>query len=314
MAATGFANTALGARLRLLRFSNFPSPVADVLAGVAIARHHAQDALFPGRGPLALNPGVLLASLTASICIYHAGMIGNDVADRSEDTKTRPGRPIPSGAVSPGEATALMVILTIVAAGASYFAGNWRVILPLAAVVYIYNFVAKRGNWAGPFLLGTARGLNLFAAIVAFDYDTPDYYPSALYCDGNNVFLAVAGYGIAIAGLSIFAINEDRPFSKIRSSVGGLLTVVGASLTFRSLWEPVWSLAWIPFVEPLSVVFGPPRPWTPDRVGQLVGAGLRSTMIWNAIICYSCGQPGFAALCGAGYLFARILARWIPPT
>lgn len=314
MEKTPFASTPLGARLRLLRFSNFPSPIADVLAGAAIAR----IVVRPQSGVLPVEPpwddSKLIFAIVASVCIYHAGMIFNDVADRAEDTKTRSDRPIPSGAVSVTEATVAGIILTLAAVASSFLAGNWKVILPLIAVVYGYNFVSKRGSWFGPVLLGCARGLNVFAAIFAFNDIDAGYYPSALACDSKPAIVAAAGYGAAIMGLSIFAINEDRPFSKIRSALGGIVAVAGIFVASASLWEPIWALAWIPFVEPLSVILGPPRPWTPDRVGQLVGAGLRSTMIYQALVCYSCGAYYFSAFCGAGYLFARILAKWIPPT
>ncbi|MBI3820983.1 MAG: UbiA family prenyltransferase [Planctomycetes bacterium] len=317
MAAVEFGSTRLGARLRLLRFSNFPSPIADVLAGAAISRVNLRAGFRSPQDPaLPWDFIKLIFAIAASVCIYHAGMVLNDLADRAEDTKTRPGRPIPSGAVSVREAIAWGVLLTIGALACSIPASNWKVILPLAAVVYLYNFASKRGSWAGPLFLGCARALNVLAGVAALDYVDPnlDYYPSAMSCDETQVFAAVAGYGAAIMGLSIFAINEDRPFSKLRSWLGGCFAVAGITWATYDLWSPVWQLAWIPFVEPLSVILGPSRPWTPDRVGQVVGASLRSTMIYQALVCYSCGAPEFAVVCGAGYVASRILSRWIPPT
>uniref|UniRef100_UPI00215636E7 UbiA family prenyltransferase n=1 Tax=Streptomyces sp. SM12 TaxID=1071602 RepID=UPI00215636E7 len=59
----------------------------DIVAGAAAA----------GR---ALDGRVALTA-AGSVCLYWAGMALNDWADREEDARDRPGRPIPSGRVSP---------------------------------------------------------------------------------------------------------------------------------------------------------------------------------------------------------------------
>uniref|UniRef100_UPI001CE2744A UbiA family prenyltransferase n=1 Tax=Streptomyces werraensis TaxID=68284 RepID=UPI001CE2744A len=62
----------------------------DTLAGVAAAG---------GRpGPRALLP------IGSSLCLYAAGMVLNDWADRAEDAVERPHRPLPSGRIRPAAA------------------------------------------------------------------------------------------------------------------------------------------------------------------------------------------------------------------
>ena len=55
--------------------------------------------------------------VASSSCLYLAGMALNDYADREIDAVERPGRPIPSGRVSPGFALGLAAGLTTAAAG-----------------------------------------------------------------------------------------------------------------------------------------------------------------------------------------------------
>ena len=69
----------------------------DVVAGAAAA------------GVLGRRTPVLAAS---SVCLYWAGMAANDWADRELDARERPGRPIPSGRVSPPAALAVAGVLT----------------------------------------------------------------------------------------------------------------------------------------------------------------------------------------------------------
>ena len=77
------------------------------------------------------------AGLTAaSSCLYLAGMALNDYADREVDAVERPGRPIPSGRVTPGFALGLAAGLTAAAAGLAVAADGPRalaVLAPLAA-------------------------------------------------------------------------------------------------------------------------------------------------------------------------------------
>ncbi len=299
----------VGARLRLLRFSNFPSPLADVAAGAVLARAAIHATETPGASVLALDPWRLLAALAASFAVYHAGMVWNDVADRREDARTRPGRPIPSGAVSVGEARTLGTVLVAVAVGASAVAANLAVVVPLIAVVLLYDLGTRRGAVQGPLLLGAARVLNVLGGAVAGGAHLP---PPAL------VTGVAIGYGGWVLGVSVLALGEDRAMGRLRPAVAGLLAVAGLGVAGGHLagfpGGAAAALLWCVAIEPLSLLLGPPRPWTPDRVGALVGAGLRATLVFQAVVALVAGAPLLALLCGAGYMTSRLLARWIPPT
>ena len=59
------------------------------------------------------NVGRTAGLVAASSCLYLAGMALNDYADREVDAVERPGRPIPSGRVSPAFALGLAGALTV---------------------------------------------------------------------------------------------------------------------------------------------------------------------------------------------------------
>ena len=147
MANSGGALVAWG---RVLRLSLLPTALADGLAGFALA------------GLDGLPCGSQLGLFGASAGIYHGAMALNDWADREQDAHTRPGRPIPSGAVSPSAARVLGWAMP--AAGVCLAA---TVSAPLAmgygllaACAWVYD-LKGRGPWRGPMLLGLCRGGNL---------------------------------------------------------------------------------------------------------------------------------------------------------
>ncbi|WP_246532225.1 SCO3242 family prenyltransferase, partial [Streptomyces albogriseolus] len=126
----------------------------DTLAGVAAAG---------GRpGPRTLLP------IGSSLCLYAAGMVLNDWADRAEDAVERPHRPLPSGRVRPAAALAAACGLT--GAGLLLAARTGRpalaVAAPLAATVWAYDLALKHTP-AGPPAMAAARGLDLLMGAAA---------------------------------------------------------------------------------------------------------------------------------------------------
>ncbi|MGW4703935.1 UbiA family prenyltransferase, partial [Streptomyces sp. NPDC004285] len=94
----------------LLRVSALVSVPGDALAGAAAAGAR------PGRGTL--------RAIGASLCLYEAGMALNDWADREEDARERPHRPLPSGRVAPAAALAASAALTLAGLGVAARAGR----------------------------------------------------------------------------------------------------------------------------------------------------------------------------------------------
>ncbi|MER5830741.1 SCO3242 family prenyltransferase [Streptomyces sp. NPDC002130] len=122
----------------------------DVLAG----------ALSAGR-PVGGRTLLLAAS---SVSLYWAGMALNDWADREEDARERPERPVPSGRISAGAALGIAGGLTAAGLGLGALAGGRRVLLrrtlPLAATVWAYDLGLKHTP-LGPVAMAAARALDV---------------------------------------------------------------------------------------------------------------------------------------------------------
>ncbi len=134
----------------LVRLPAVLSVPGDVLLGAAAS----------GQGRDVSRTAGLVA---ASSCLYLAGMALNDYADRDVDAVERPGRPIPSGRVSPQFALGLAGALTAGAAVLAVAADGPRalaVLTPLATAVWSYDLVLKSGA-AGTPSMSACRGLDV---------------------------------------------------------------------------------------------------------------------------------------------------------
>ncbi|WP_437033018.1 SCO3242 family prenyltransferase [Streptomyces sp. enrichment culture] len=153
-AVPGVGPGRLGAWAELLRLPALFTVPGDALAGAAAA---------------GARPGVrTLLAIGSSVCLYEAGMALNDWADREEDARERPHRPIPSGRIRP--AAALTAAGALTGAGLALAAGAGRpalaVAAPLAATVWAYDLTLKHTP-AGPAAMAAARGLDLLLGAAA---------------------------------------------------------------------------------------------------------------------------------------------------
>ncbi|MDX3500026.1 SCO3242 family prenyltransferase [Streptomyces turgidiscabies] len=143
-------------------------------------RQHATAVAELVRAPAALTvPGdVLAGALSAgrpaggrtlllaasSVSLYWAGMALNDWADREEDARERPERPVPSGRISAGAALGIAGGLTAAGLGLGALAGGRRVLLrrtlPLAVTVWAYDLGLKHTP-LGPVAMAAARALDV---------------------------------------------------------------------------------------------------------------------------------------------------------
>ncbi|NJQ16780.1 UbiA family prenyltransferase, partial [Streptomyces bohaiensis] len=110
-----------------------------------------------------LNGRTALTAAGAA-CLYWAGMALNDWADREEDARDRPGRPIPSGRITPDAALATAVSLTVGGLALAAAGGGARALLtralPLAGTVWAYDLVTK-ATPLGPPTMAAARALDV---------------------------------------------------------------------------------------------------------------------------------------------------------
>lgn len=140
--------------VELLRLPALLTVPGDALAGAAAT----------GARP---TRGTFLA-VGASVSLYAAGMALNDWADRDEDARDRPHRPLPSGRIRPAHALAAAGALTGAGLALACRAGRTTgaVATALAATVWAYDLRLK-GTAAGPTAMGTARGLDLLMGAAA---------------------------------------------------------------------------------------------------------------------------------------------------
>ena len=132
----------------LIRAPAALSVPGDVIAGAAAA-----GALGPGTAELS----------AAGVCLYLSGMAANDWADRDLDATERPGRPIPSGRVTPGTALGIATGLSVAGLALAALAGGRRALAVAAALTgtaWCYDLKLK-DTAAGPAAMAACRGLDV---------------------------------------------------------------------------------------------------------------------------------------------------------
>lgn len=147
---------AWGSWLELARISNTPTTVSNVIAGAAVAA---------GASVAGADAGLVAVAIAA---LYTAGMILNDVLDRSVDEVQRPERPLPSGRIAPAAAVAAVAALLGLGEGLLLAveprAGLGGLVLIVTIVVYD---LWHKGNPLSPLLMGACRGLVYVVAALA---------------------------------------------------------------------------------------------------------------------------------------------------
>lgn len=145
------------AYLQLARISNLPTVFSNVLVGAALA---------PVAAPLDWT--LVFAAILVVSLFYIGGMALNDLLDRQIDIRERPHRPIPSGALTVGEAKAFTALCFVLGINILFF---WipNALVPgilLIAAIKLYNFFHKR--WSGSLIfMGLCRALVYFVAATA---------------------------------------------------------------------------------------------------------------------------------------------------
>ncbi|MFL5619059.1 MAG: UbiA family prenyltransferase, partial [Gemmatimonadaceae bacterium] len=183
MRARRAAPAALLPYLRLVRAPAVFSALGDPLAGLLLD----DDRLDVARAS---------RLSAASALIYLAGMVLNDLADREEDARERPERPIPSGAVSPRAAAIVGGSLLLAGSYAAWRGGARWTGPALAAAVVAYDFQLKHSATLGPVAMGACRSLSLMMGVEASRGETRRGIEGALLL------------GAYVAGLTLVARGE----------------------------------------------------------------------------------------------------------
>ena len=282
---------------RLFRLSLAPSAVVDVLAGLVFGAG--------GVWPHANLGWLVLATLG----VYHGAMALNDWADRQEDARTRPERPLPSGAISPSVAF-LYAGLAVLAVGYDLFG---------------------RGVWLGPTLLGLCRAANLGIAITFSTRAVSGAWP-------DPVQLAPAiGYGLYVFSLSRLGRLEDGEEGLEGAHPRGWILAAAASF-FLICTTPFLARllrgvgdSGIPYGSWLALAVGlfvvrrlvslkpTGAPWTAPDVGRCMGVLLRMLLACGGTVALLVVDGGLAAkvvivVAALGYPLSFQLRRVFPPS
>ena len=294
--------------LRLVRVSLAPSLLADVAAGAALAG--------------GTTAATLSAAFLCSLLLFVGGMALNARVDVEEDARTRPDRPLPSGALSRGTATALAIggLLGAPLLGALCFehriaAGLW--LGGMAIAIAAYHTPLRRLAIVGPALLGTIRGADLAWGAVAVA--------------GASVPLgAVLGpallYALYVFGASLVAHQEDREASDshVRGGLCLWVLTVLALLVERLAqagaeeFRPygVGCLVGLLLLRPLLSRFRDPEPFAhrPGGIGALAGLLLGRMAWFTTMVAFAAASWPLGLTALGGLVAVRLLVRWIPPT
>lgn len=292
---------------RLLRLSLAPTAIADVVCG---------GVLSGSAGHAGLD---VFRLVLASLCIYHGGMALNDWADREEDARVRPDRPIPSGRVDAqtalGFASFLLLFGVAIAATVDLAAGAWAAGIAVLAAVYDLH---GRGPWRGPLLLGACRAGNLALPLVALGA-SPELQGLAWF--------APLAYGLYVFVLSRLGRLEDGEAGPLERGTPGrlllflalcLLAIPAAPAAGASLWGRCVAAALaVAAAAGLLQRARTTDTWTPGDVMASMGCALRRMLVFTAALACLVGTPlAFGAAAGILLLYpvAWFLRGVFPPS
>ncbi len=142
--------------LRLVRLPNLLTVPGDILAGFLLA---------PTVRPAVWSQ--LLLAAPASLLLYAAGLILNDLFDYAEDLRDRPARPLPANQISREAAAAVALVLLWIAAFLAAFFDALPVALPMILCIILYDLGLKRLPVIGPLLMGACRAGNVLLGTAA---------------------------------------------------------------------------------------------------------------------------------------------------
>ncbi len=308
---------------RLARLSLAPSALADVAAGL----------LLGGGGAWPASKGAAVA-LGASACVYHGGMVLNDWADRGEDARSRPDRPLPSGKVAPTAALVVGATLIVGAIALAWCVGPraaaWMA--GLALLVLAYDFLG-RGRWVGPALLGACRATNLgFGWLAARELGSGE---ASVESSWGWAFLAL--YFVYVASVSAVARLEDAASDDEVGQTPRIALAVAALSVLAVAWlSPSSGVRVAPLLSLLLSLLGAfallreaarRKSWTRTDAGRATGLGLRRLLVFSALVALA-SAPSLrdasavfespsglaAALILCGFPLSAALRRVFPPT
>lgn len=249
----------------------------------------------------------LVPAAVTSVLLYAGGLVQNDLAHVAEDARTRPQRPLPSGAVSMRSAWAALCGLVVTAMLVAGFVGQAaasHLAFGLVVLITLYNYSTSRIGILGPVNMGLCRaGSVLLGASAVGGWEGVVYGP---------VPLAAATIGLYVVAITLLAMKEnerstfgvERRLPCLVLLLGGVLIIITIQLTdsagtYRLVLGPdhvfrrvSYLPAWAPAVGAVSLGVG--VLWSiycghrlrgvcePPRIGKTIGMLVRSLLVVQA--------------------------------
>jgi 4-hydroxybenzoate polyprenyltransferase len=287
--------------LQLMRFPAVFTAMADIFLGFSLTH----ESLSPVRD--------LTALLGASCGLYLAGMVFNDFFDRELDARERPGRPIPSGRISPRAAVLLASGLILLGPVCTAFVSIEAVAISLllVALILAYDGYLKKTP-AGPVAMGGCRFLNVMLGASAAAGGT---------WASPQLFVASA-MGIYVVGVTWFARQEAQRSARgplaaaaatCDAGIAGLAAIVVTMPDSAAInrWPALVALGVVTIWIEIRIVSAIREP-TPRNVQSGVKRMLLAIVLLDATMIYAkTGDPILALAVGALVVPAAILGRWI---
>lgn len=295
--------------LQLVRLPNVFTAAADSLAGWLLATGSFRES---GRwAPL----------VGASMALYAAGIVLNDVLDYHVDLRERPNRPLPSGRVSRRVAAVLGAALICLGLGLSGLSGSavsFGVAAGLAGCVLAYDAILKR-TVLGPQVMGACRGLNVLLGL-----------SGAADFGGPWAWVVAGSMAVFVAGITWISRSETES-GRSAGSIAGLVLqdaalagLMAASLrasAFPSSGEarPIVPLEGLLVLLLVGLVVNRAtgtavRDPTPSTLQRAVKTGVLSLVWLNVGIVASVRGVVPALAVAALWVPAFVLARWLYST
>jgi len=149
------------------------------------------------------EPIALIAVVAGGYCAITSSYVFNDYMDIDIDAINLPGRPLPSGDVTPKSAFLFAILLVMAAVVVAIILNPQSLAVLLLAVVTIsvYSTVVKRRIWASFVPVGVAYGLVPLGIWLAFDPAVPGDIlplPALLFA----MMICVTDWGFTLSGVS----------------------------------------------------------------------------------------------------------------
>lgn len=244
--------------------------------------------------------------VAASSCLYLAGMALNDYADREVDAVERPGRPIPSGRVTPAFALGLAAALTAGGAAFAIAADGPRalkVVAPLAVAVWGYDLALKPTLAATP-SMSACRGLDVVMGAGA--HGAARALPAAA---------VVAAHTAVVTEVSRREVEGGSAAVATRALIAtGAVAAASAALSVARSRGPVGRTAALALAGAYTAVVGRAHAEaiadpSPERLQRAVGVGILGLIPLEAGLLAGAGALAPAAAVASLWPVARKLAR-----